>query len=119
MKKLTDLNPKWLGQLRPNSGEGVAFDCPKCGEKHRLVAYFDNPIDGREAAGWGDKWHREGEEFETLTVSPSIQYLCFHGWVEDGKVIDISESPATATLMTAQGLRLIALSPKQFAALGQ
>ena len=119
MKKLTDLNPKWLGQLRPNSGEGISLDCPKCGPKHMLVAYFDNPVDGQDAAPWGDKWHREGEELETLTISPSIQYPCFHGWIENGQVIDISESPAMATLVTAQGTMLVTLSPKQFAALAK
>lgn len=112
MKKLTDLNPEWLGVLRPKSGEQLQFDCPKCGPKHRLIAYFSNPLDGQPPAPWHDVekiWKREGDTFEALTIAPSLQYPCFHGWVEHGLVFDISESP----LMVPTKKGPAALSPNQ------
>ena len=114
MKQLCDLHPKLVGLLRPCSGEGILFDCPKCGPGHRLAVYFDNPIDGQPPAAWQTpKWVRTGESFEELTIEPSIQYPCFHGWVEDGQVIDIGESRMCA-VMVIDGVRtLVALSPRQ------
>lgn len=114
MKKLTDLNPKFTGCLRPDSGEQMQFDCPACGPGHRLSAYFQNPIDGGEANGWTPKWERSGETFEELTITPSIDYGCFHGWVEDGRVIDISEAPLIVPgAFIGQPQATVALSPAQ------
>jgi hypothetical protein len=112
---LTDLNPEWLGLLRPESGEGISLDCPKCGSKHRLAAYFKNPIDGKEAAAWQKPiWERTGETFNALTLSPSLQYPCFHGWVENGKVFDIVETPMIVVDGELdKGGRPVALSPTQ------
>jgi hypothetical protein len=107
------LNPEWLGQLRPDSGEGLSLDCPVCGPKHRLAAYFSNPVDGKDSAPWGDKWKRTGESFSSVTVAPSLQYPCFHGWIESGLVFDVSESPLTVPMQTDKGVQLIALSPDQ------
>jgi hypothetical protein len=115
MTHLLDLNPKWCGLLRPTSGEGLTLDCPKCGPVHRLAVYFSNPVDGKDAAPWQNpQWKRTGDKFALLTVEPSLEYPCFHGWIEEGEVIDISESPARviATINGAQ--RIVALSPKQF-----
>jgi hypothetical protein len=118
MTPLTELNPKWCGLLRPDSGEGITLDCPKCGSSHRLCAYFDNPLDGEPAAYWQKPiWKRDGETFETLTISPSIEYPCFHGWIEDGQVIDISESPMRVKMLIGGAIRDVALSPKQAKAL--
>jgi hypothetical protein len=111
MKALTEFNPEFVGILRQNSGEGISFDCPVCGSNHRLVAYFDVPVDGKEKAVWQTTvWKRSGSSFNDLTLEPSIQYPCFHGWIENGQVIDIRESPATAIVNN----QLIALSPMQF-----
>lgn len=113
-RPLTDFNPKWTGLLRPKSGEGFEFDCPKCnarGVGHRLCVYFSNPLDGQPPAPWQiPMWTREGATFENLTVEPSIQYPCFHGWIEDGIVIDISESPLAFEF---PGKGIVALSPRQ------
>lgn len=110
-KALIDLNPKWAGLLRPKSGEGVELDCPVCGPTHRLCAYFSNPLDGQSSAPWQQPtWAREGETFPDLTLAPSIQYPCFHGWIERGQVIDISESPLVVNI---PGKGRVALSPLQ------
>lgn len=114
MKKLVDLNPKFIGYARSASGEGVNFDCPTCGPKHVLAAYFSNPIDGQPAKISEAYWMRHGETFEELTVSPSILYPCFHGWIEAGRVFDISESAATYPKANKDGqIELVALSPLQ------
>lgn len=118
MIPLTNLNPKWNGLLRPDSGEGLSFDCPVCGPKHRLQVFFSNPLDGQSTASWQRQtWKRIGESFDALTIEPSIQYLCFHGWIEDGQVINISESTLSALMVVGGVQRLVALSPKQAAAL--
>jgi hypothetical protein len=89
----------------------MTLNCPTCGPCHRLAVYFSNPVDGKESAQWQVvKWEREGETFDALTISPSINYGCFHGWIEDGKVIHISESPMRVHM---RGRGLVALSPRQ------
>jgi hypothetical protein len=114
MLPLINLNPKFCGLLRPDSGEGMTLDCPKCGPNHRLCVYFENPLDGYNPAPWQKPlWKREGKFVDELTVSPSIQYPCFHGWIEDGQVIDISESPAKVMMFLDGAWELVALSPKQ------
>jgi hypothetical protein len=114
MTPLAKLNPKWCGLLRPDSGEGITFDCPKCGPSHRLCVYFDNPLDDKPSASWQKPtWKREGESFESLTIAPSIQYQCFHGWVEEGNVIGISESPMRVHMHVNGVQQLVALSPRQ------
>ena len=115
MVSLLDLNPKWRGLLRPGSGDGITFDCPKCGPSHNLAVYFSNPVDGQDAAPWQNpQWKRTNDEFASLTVEPSLEYPCFHGWIEDGNVIDISESPARVLAIIDGVRRIVALSPKQF-----
>ena len=116
MKALTEFNPEWAGLLRtPEHGEGITLDCPVCGPRHRLCAYFSNPLDGQPPAAWQKPtWERYGNDFLTLTVSPSIQYPCFHGWIEDGQVIDVSESPLVVNMLRQDGsIGPVALSPRQ------
>ena len=115
MIPLDKLNPKWIGVLRPNSGEGVQFDCPVCGPKHTLVAYFSNPLDGEPGAkGQNPVWERVGDTLDQLTIHPSINYpCCFHGWIEQGKVFDVKESPLTALLAVDGKPQVVALSPEQ------
>jgi hypothetical protein len=127
VKRLKNLNPKWLGLQRPSiggveSGEGLAFDCPVCPPEkgHRLAAFFENPIDGEPPAPWLGKsptnpvWKRSGDSFGTLSIAPSLNYPCFHGWVECGRVIDIKEAPIVVFGMTAPGQHgPVALSPLQ------
>ncbi|HWB15991.1 MAG TPA: DUF6527 family protein [Vicinamibacterales bacterium] len=73
------------------NGVGVEFDCP-CGnhdEQHRCYVPFENPIGGGPTR---QGWRREGETFETLTITPSIlrnraRGGCgWHGWITRGDV---------------------------------
>lgn len=96
--KLTDLNPKWVGHggdgtVNPDGSEpprrervAISFDCP-CGKCGRVAIMFSNPIDGLGPLQ-DHAWHREGDSFENLTLSPSIlRHPCgWHGFIEQGKV---------------------------------
>lgn len=120
MKPLTDFKPDWIGLTRASEhGEGLTFACPICGPSHRLVVYFSNPIDGEPPASWQNPtWQREGDNFAIMTIAPSIQYPCFHGWIEDGQVIDVSESPLVVNMLRPDGVfGPVALSPKQLKAM--
>ena len=84
--RLADLHPQFLSSggegitdsltgapVPVTEGVGVVFDCP-CGnhdEEHRCYVPFGNPL-GPGPATSQQGWHRTGETFETLTLSPSI-----------------------------------------------
>ncbi len=97
--KLTDLDPRWVGAGGPGitrdgktvpkrTGVGISFDCPcgTCGERPYLG--FTNPLDGGgPLEPKHPKWERVGEDFETLTLRPSIlrQGGCgWHGYLTEG-----------------------------------
>ena len=117
MKKLSDLNPTFVGVKREGSGEGLEFDCPACGSRHRLAAYFVNPVDGGDylPRGANRMWTRYGDSLADIVLSPSINYRCWHGWVEKGLVFDASESPVVVPMTSADGevVKHVALSPMQ------
>jgi hypothetical protein len=100
--RFTDLNPEWLGA----GGEGVfngdgspapyvekvgiEFDCP-CGNKdedHRLFIPTDK-------AHHPKAWNRHGDDFATMTLTPSIRRMrgCYwHGFVTNGKIKTCGDS---------------------------
>jgi hypothetical protein len=97
--RLTDLHPHFLGSggegihdaqgnpvpFRP--GVGVEFDCP-CGCAIPVFVAFANPLDGGPAVEKG--WHRTGDDFETLTLTPSIlrvRTCTWHGFVTNGEIL--------------------------------
>jgi hypothetical protein len=86
MMRLTDLDPRWASSGERH-GQAVSFDCP-CGCGERLIVPFSNPIDGgAPMRGQGVTWKRQGDTFETLTLSPSIDSPGhWHGWVKGGEV---------------------------------
>lgn len=101
--KLVDLNPGWVGHggddIRDEHGKpiplrervGIGFDCP-CGCDTRCHILFENPVDGLGdlGPGTGPYWERKGDDFETLSLTPSIRRLdaCkWHGYVTDGEVL--------------------------------
>lgn len=105
-----DYNPRWVvggsyelpGGVKcyifndPNHGRhgmGVSFDCPVCMPRHKLSVMFDNPVDGlpktQEASFW---WHRVGDDFNTISLSPSIDATVntnckFHASVINGEFV--------------------------------
>lgn len=97
---LLELNPRWVnhggeGFLAADGSEvpfrervAVSFDCP-CGKCGRICILFANPVDGLgPVQGMPTLWHREGDSFETLTLSPSIlHHGCgWHGFLREGKI---------------------------------
>jgi hypothetical protein len=98
--KLTTLEPRWVAI--GDSGKfviGVTFNSPTTGK--RLGCLFANPIDPE---GWiprigncmdnpgfmpdSKRWLRTGETFDTLTLSPSLdfsQHGEWHGHINAGE----------------------------------
>lgn len=105
--KLSELNPEWMnaggegvsladGTPAPlRKGVGILLNCP-CGntaESHQLYVPFANPLDGGPPTqtGANNGWKREGETFETLTLTPSIQRIggCgWHGFITGGEIVN-------------------------------
>jgi hypothetical protein len=92
-KRLVDFNPEWMSDRNDPTSEkwGIAFDCPcgtVCQFGPRLFIPFDNPVAG-PVSRWGrEKWHRTGETFEALTLSPSLHAEGhWHGWLRDGVLV--------------------------------
>lgn len=97
--RLTEQNPRWLstggegvtrdGKPMPHRSRiGMTFNCPCGAEGERVAIYFENPPDGGPAVG-EPAWHREGDDFETMTLSPSLQRAdpggCnWHGYLRAG-----------------------------------
>lgn len=101
--RLTDLQPRWVsyggegvsnadGSPIPERAQiGVMFECP-CGCALPCFVSFKNPPDGGPRYDTRTGWHRDGDTFETLTLSPSILRSkekggCgWHGWIQNGEV---------------------------------
>jgi len=90
--KLRDLEPHWSGGFYggpPRRGTGVTFICPHCMRTH-LSVMFSNPLDGGEPLpGWRVYWLRSGEDFDSLSLSPSINAAPqghWHGFITNGEV---------------------------------
>ncbi|HUD10952.1 MAG TPA: hypothetical protein VMS08_00955 [Candidatus Saccharimonadia bacterium] len=114
--RLIDLEPRWIGF--DSAKFGLTFLCPKCGQQRLAVMfkpYIDplnivplniwklpdapDPNTGEvKAVNW---WQRTGEDFETLTLAPSVDAsankspfwegtICveghWHGHIRNGQV---------------------------------
>lgn len=104
--RLRDLEPAWI-TTAGRHGMGVSFLCPVHGNNGAngmacyLGVWFENPVDGgpayqpgtpykpRPGEAWSLEplWRREGETFDTLTLSPSINAEGhWHGYIRGGEV---------------------------------
>ena len=99
--KLVDLNPRWVGSGGPGitdsktgepvprrEGMGITFDCP-CGCDEPVFVHV-TPLDGGPSHPQAKVWDRTGEDFESMTLSPSLQRVggCgWHGFVRNGEII--------------------------------
>jgi hypothetical protein len=105
--KLTDLQPHWIS-LGSESGDdklGITFRCPHCpagerGETTYLGVWFAQPVDPDKhpdidwptymlAHPQEHYWQRSGDNFDTLTLSPSVdasQHGHWHGFIQNGEI---------------------------------
>lgn len=91
--RLVDLNPRWWAAAGRH-GQGIRFDCPCCVAAGRppvlVLVAFANPLDGgAPCAERSPHWSRQGETFDDLTISPSIDGSStghWHGWVTAGEI---------------------------------
>jgi hypothetical protein len=100
---LLELDPGWMDAggagimdrdgrpAPPRHGIGLSFTCPCCGA-WRYVP-FSNPLDGGPPHQPDHAlWHRTGETFETLTLTPSVLSAVekggcgWHGFITNGEV---------------------------------
>ncbi len=99
--RLTELDPRWIS-VTGRHGQGVSFECPHCRDSY-LGVWFANPIDGGPPIGEKERthtdkngrvrvnplWTRQGDTFETLTLTPSIDVSeagHWHGFITNGEV---------------------------------
>lgn len=102
--KLTELKPKWIESqwdVLNSVVFGVSFQCPHC-QSVRLAIFFTEPFGETNkinTAQWADPrksdtveillWNRQGETFDDLTISPSIDASKrghWHGFIQNGTV---------------------------------
>lgn len=103
--RLSDLEPRFVisggpgvtevatgRQVPKREGVGMTLLCP-CGCGQRFALFFANPLDG---GGLLDNvsptWERTGDDFETMTLNPSVlrsgpRGCGWHGWIRNGEVI--------------------------------
>lgn len=106
--RLTELEPRWVGFTIPEGTAriGVGFLCPHCKDQ-RLVVFFRpfiDPSDIVRLALWKlpdapdpntgvirpvHWWARTGEDFDTLTLTPSVDasnHGHWHGFIQNGEI---------------------------------
>lgn len=96
IERLVDADPRFYSSQSRDARLGFAFRCPIHSNEGMDLCYigvqFANPSDGGppyapEAPAW--RWN--GQDFETLTVEPSIRVMggeggCeWHGFIRDGR----------------------------------
>ncbi len=93
--KLSDLNPKWeLGEK--GERHHLSFECP-AQHHHRAPEDIDDQRTGMRCQivlpvwpEWSQSWKVAGEDFETLTVTPSIWHHCEkdpHFFITNGEIV--------------------------------
>ena len=83
----SSLFPIRLSALNPTLHEEagiLVFDCPKCtGDNvHRIRVALDPPAKNPKP------WKRTGAFPDTLTLTPSINAGCWHGYVTNGEIVN-------------------------------
>lgn len=102
--KLADLEPTFVGNYNSEThamrqldsvegAQGVIFVCPKCGN-HAVLCWFRNPHNAPvvpdDALPGPGRWTFNGDSFDVLTLSPSIDLSrgageCnWHGFITNG-----------------------------------
>lgn len=82
---LRDLSPELAG----STANGVLwFDCPRSGCEHQVrVPISQGPYHERDVGGGKVKvWQATGEFPDSLSLIPSVNVGCWHGFVQNGEV---------------------------------
>ncbi|MDE2104488.1 MAG: hypothetical protein KGL39_45050 [Patescibacteria group bacterium] len=135
--KLTELEPRWVGLHLWSSDDkfyiGVSFMSPlKTGQ--RIAVLFEPPIDPSGLAaryGWPSRmipdvqhWQRpSGETFETLTLTPSIDFSKTKEWLHHQRQCHLTTKPAMRSIRCADWFNPmkhnIQFNPEDFKGSGQ
>jgi len=92
MTKLAELEPQfavaygdgWQDVQSLDQAQGIYFTCPSC-RAHTLLVWFRDrgvPASNKPAA----RWAVSGTGYADLTLAPSINARCWHGFVRGGEV---------------------------------
>lgn len=71
--------------------QSLMFDCPKCPSRHKiLVGFHDRGLLPSEAShnkeGQPSRWHLRGTCFADMSLTPSIDTGCWHGFITGGLI---------------------------------
>lgn len=95
--KLTDLDAQFVRHTGDASftrelgpafvdATGVLFHCPTCKDEHSVLVWFrDRGVPDAMTPGPG-RWVVSGTGLDDLTLAPSIQIRCWHGFITHGEV---------------------------------
>lgn len=98
--RFTELKPEWVQRDANRTGTAIWSLCP-CGCGGGLLIPLSNPIDGGATdppeawgAGLTARWTRAGEDFATMSLTPSVLIWedkaagrqHWHGWITNGEV---------------------------------
>lgn len=95
--RLTDLSPRWLTPdvfiFRSPVGHGYWLSCPRVKMTHNEQwDLFEREMDDAVVVGWKEEcvWKYDGSDFETMTVTPSIDASesgNWHGFITNGEIV--------------------------------
>jgi hypothetical protein len=94
--KLADLDPRWFVLEQGGPRVGLTFECPHCRAVRLSVSFHhrgseainDNYIHARSPMT-NNIWTIDGDDFETLTLSPSVDASAsghWHGFIKSGLI---------------------------------
>ena len=95
--KLVDLEPEFLRHEDQTlvtasfaDAQSIWFECPVCRNHHVLVSFADRGLaDDQGSRNREDKpsrWEISGTGFDDITLKPSVDCKCWHGFVTNGEV---------------------------------
>lgn len=99
--RLTDLEPSFLKFQNHHlvyinsfeESQGIIFLCPSCFTKnngsigtHSIICCFQDKGVPDDVLPGIHRWPATGTNLEDLTLNPSVNAGCFHGWIINGNV---------------------------------
>ncbi len=94
--RLIDLAPRWFVLEEGGARVGLTFECPHCRAQrigvvfhHRGHEAMDDTYIRAHSPSTDRIWTADGDTFETLTLSPSVDASAsghWHGFVQNGEI---------------------------------